>query len=175
MNAAEIESKGLPTVKLLVINLLIGILIGFSNGSALVMFYIGKAPTLENELIKIVLLVVIALAIIALSGFSLVWVNYRRIALNCHAIIFGIMALAFLYWALHLIFIPPTLVPGIRFSWSVGWLTVFSTYSIYLSQRVAPQLLFGAGNIRYLYLYGGALAFAIDVTTFSSLASHLMQ
>lgn len=176
MNAAEIESKGLSLKKLLVINLLIGTFIGFANGSALVLFYIRKSPALGSELMLLaVILLVVALLIIVLSGFALVRVNYRRIVLSCHTIILGIMTLAYLYWALHLIFIPPVLVPGIRFIWSVGWLTVFSAYSIYLCQRVAPQFLFGVGNVRYLYLYGGVFAFVIDVATFLSLASHLRQ
>lgn len=176
MDARKPGSVGLSPVHLLVINLLMGTLGGVSNGGALLLYFLGKAPGLEDKLFLIVIIVAIALAIVVSSGLALVRVNYREIVLKYHAVVFAVASLAFLCWALFIIVYPP--VPGssssIRFTWSVGWLTLFVAYTAYLCQRTLPAFFPQVANVRYLYLYVGASVLVVDIATFLRLSSSLI-
>lgn len=142
------------------INSAVGAFVLLAHGGALVLTRLGKAPTFERSVPLLLASVSVALLVIVSGLVGLCVRRVRSMLLKIHAIVLSIFSTCALgvaaYWVV-------AGIPTGNFSWSPGFLTMFSVYPAYLLRRSFwSRPLSTHPLLAMLPLWVGCAAFVLD-------------
>lgn len=106
--------------------------VALAHGGALASTYAKPTPDAEGIRQLALFSLPLATVVIVTAAAALIRVEFRRQILSVHGFILAGSAVALLLWALGILF---NGIPEGNFSWSVGFLTVWVGYSVFVLCR----------------------------------------
>jgi hypothetical protein len=163
------KADAMSEKRLLGINLGLACFVVLAHGGALAITYAKPAPEAEGIRQLATISLPIAALVIVSAAVSFIRIDLRRSVLSLHGIVFAGSAVVMILWALGI------LVNGIpkgNFSWSVGFLSFWVAYSVFVLCRFTlPSHLRSHPAVFYAPVTALLGAAVIDIGVFLRLAS----
>jgi hypothetical protein len=140
---------------LLWVNVGLACFVALAHGGALALKYSKPTPDAESIRQLTPFSLSLAAVVIVTAAAALIRVEFGRRVLGVHGVILVGSAAALLLWAAHILF---SGIPEGKFIWSVGFLTAFVGYSVFVLCRFTLPLRLRTHDA---VLYAPAIALAV--------------
>jgi hypothetical protein len=164
---------GIPERTLLWVNLGLACLIGLAHGGALAITY--AKPSADAETIRQLASISLPLAAVVLltSVTALVQTRFRQLALGLHGLVLAAGAVVTVLWAISILFAG---IPDGKLVWSVGMMSAFVVYALFVASRYSVPKRFRDRLVAfYAPLLALVVAIPIDVAVFVKTLSALTK
>jgi len=165
------KADGVPEKGLLWANIGLACLVALAHGGALAITYAKPTPDAEDIRQLAMFSLPIAAVVIVTAVAALIRVDLRRWVLGVHGFVLASSAAWGLLWALSILLEG---IPKGNFRWSVGWLSAWVAYSVFVLCRFSlPPRLRAQPAVFYAPAIALVVAAAVDVGVFLRLADEI--
>ena len=165
------KADGIPEKGLLWTNAGLACFIAFAHGGALAITYSKPTPDAEDIRQLAMFSLPMAAVVIATAVVALIRVDLRRWVLGVHGFVLASSAAAGLFWASSILLVG---MPAGNFRWTVGWLSAWVTYSVFVLCRFSlPPRLRAHPAVFYAPVIALVVAATVDISVLLRLAGDI--